>query len=97
MAPTIEIGFRAPRDGTISNLYVRHGTPSGNGGIITYTLRVAGVNTGVAVALASTGSLGQDTVNSASVNAGDLVSIRVTKAGGIGTSPRDVNVTATFD
>lgn len=97
MAPVVEVGWRAPRSGTLRDLYVRHGTPLGNGNIITYTLRVAGVDSTVLVALASTGGAGQDTTNSVSVNAGDLVSIKVTKASGVGASPRDIVVTATLD
>lgn len=96
MAKAFEVGWRAPRAGTLSNLHVLHTTPGGNGNTITYTLRVAGVDTAAVVPLASSSSNGADTTNSAAVAAGDLVSIRVTKAASVGASPRGIVVTADF-
>ena len=97
LAETNESGFRAPRAGTLKNLHVRHKDPKGNGNNIVYTLRVAGVDSTVIVTLPSTSLIGSDLVNSIAVSAGDLVSVKVTKALGIGQSPRNVTVSAEFE
>ena len=89
-----ELGFEAPRAGTIKNLRVRHNSPKGNGNSIVYTVRVAGSDSTVTVTLPSTSTSGSDLSNSVSVSSGDLISLKVTKAIGVGTSPR--NVVASF-
>jgi len=94
IAETDEVGFRVPRAGTIRNLHLRHQTPAGNGGTITYTLLVNGVASSVTVGLASTGTNAADVANSVMVSAGDFVSIRVTKAASIAASPRNITATA---
>jgi hypothetical protein len=69
----------APRAGTLRNLFVRHNTPGGNGGVIVYTVRVNGVDTPITVSLASTGLVASDLVNVAAVAQGDEISIKFTK------------------
>lgn len=85
-----------PRDGTIRNMYVRHGNPDGNGNDITYTMRLNGVATSLTVTIASTGSQASDVSNTVSVTAGDNVDLEITKAANIGNSPDGVTVTAEY-
>jgi hypothetical protein len=89
-APNSPIQFRVPFSGTLRNLRVRHNTTSGNGNPIVYTLRVNGSGTAIAVSLSSTSADGADTSNSVAVSAGDLIDMEVTKASGIGSTPRDI-------
>jgi len=83
-------------DGTIQDMYVLHGLTAGNGNDIVYTLWVddggGPVDTGITVTLASTSSLGSDTVNTYAVTSGDLVYCEVTKAAGVVTSPTNVQI-----
>jgi hypothetical protein len=97
-APTSSgiIQWRAPRDGTFRNLRVRHNSTAGNGNNIVYTLRVNGSGSGLAATLASTASDGADTSSTASVSAGDLVDIEVTKASGVGGAPGEVIASVEF-
>ena len=84
------IQLRTPRAGTLRNLYIRHNSPGGTGVTITYTVRVNGVASALAVGLASTAANAQNTVSSVVVAAGDLVDIEVTKiavAGGASIAP----------
>jgi hypothetical protein len=86
----------APRDGTLRNLYVRHGNPDGNGNNVTYTVRVNGVNTTLTVTMASTDSQASDLVNSVAVLAGQTVDVVVTKGANIGNSPDGITIQAEF-
>ncbi len=85
-----------PRAGTISNFYVRHGNPDGNGNDIVYTVRINGVSTALTVTLASTGSQASDTVNSVAVAAGDNVDVVVEKAANVGNSPDSITAQMEF-
>jgi hypothetical protein len=85
-----------PRDGTIRNMYVRHGNPDGNGNNVTYTMRVNGSTTLLSVTIASTGSQASDVTNDVAVTAGDNIDLEVTKGANIGNSPDGVTVTAEF-
>jgi len=89
--------FRVTRAGTFSKMRVRHNTASGNGNSIVYTLLVNGVASALTVSMASTASDGSDLVNTAAVAVGDLVSLQVTKAAGIASSPSDIVVSTEFD
>jgi hypothetical protein len=95
LAEVNEFGFESPRSGIIKNLRVRHNKPKGNGNNIVYTVRVAGSDSSVSVTLASTSTSGNDIINTVSVSAGDLISIKVEKSSGVSSSPR--NVIATFE
>lgn len=86
---------RLTRDAELRNLFVQHNTPAGNGGDVTYTVRVNGVATLVATTLASTSAFGSNLIDSINVIAGDVVDIQITKAASIGASPR--NVVATLE
>lgn len=96
VAQTSAVQFRASRAGTLRNLRVRHNIPAGNGNNIVYTIRKNGVATALTVTLASTTADGSDLVNTVGVAAGDLIDIEVTKAAGVGFSPRDVVATVEF-
>lgn len=87
----------APRPGSISHMYVRHGNPDGNGNDVTYTLRVNGVASALAVTLASTDSQASETATSVAVAEGDNIDVEVTKAANIGNSPDGVTVQCTFE
>jgi hypothetical protein len=53
-------------------------------------VRVNGVPTLLAVALASTGTTGSNLVNAVAVAQGDVIDIEVTKAAGVASSPSDI-------
>ncbi len=89
-AQTSVIQRRMARAGTLSNLYMLQNVPAGNGSNIVYTVRKNGVPTLLAVTMASDVSTGEDTSNTVSVVAGDLIDIEVTKAVSVGTSPSDI-------
>lgn len=91
-AQTTPVRFQIPRASTLRNLRVTHSNPGGNGSLITYTLRVNGVLTGLSVTLASTSASGIDLVTSVSVLPGDLLDILVTKGAPIGINLADVTV-----
>lgn len=95
-AQTSTVQIRVPRAGTIRKLRARHETGAGNGNAIVYTLRKNGVATALTASLASTANDASDLTNSATVAAGDLIDIEVTKAVAVGTSPSDITVTAEF-
>lgn len=87
----------APRAGTISNLFVRHANPQGNGNDITYTVRINGVLSALAVTLASDASQASNLVDSVAVAQGDNVDIEVSKPnGGVGNSPDGITVQGEF-
>lgn len=69
-----------PRAGTLRNLVVRHNSAAGNGGTVTYVVRVNGIATAITVGLVS-GAVGvaSDIVNSVAVVLGDDVSISAAK------------------
>lgn len=96
-AQTVAVAWRAPRDGSIRSMRVRHNITAGNGNPIVYTLLVNGVATALAVSLASTAADGSDLVDAVAVVAGDLLSLRVTKAAATGASPTDIIVSVEFD
>ena len=93
LAPTAPAQFRIPRGGVLRNLRVHHNTPDGNGLPIVYTLRVNGVDSALSVSVASTAADGANLSATATVAAGDLIDIKVTKAASIGASPLDVIAT----
>ncbi len=85
------------RGGTIGRLYVRHGNPDGNGNDVTYTVRVNGVTTAIAVTLASTDGQASNLVDNVVVVTGDNVDIEISKpGGGIGNSPDGVTAQVGF-
>lgn len=89
-AQTTVVQRRIQRAGALSSLYILHNGPAGNGNDIVYTVRKNGTPTALTVTMASTDSTGEDTSNSVSVAAGDLIDIEVTKAASIVTSPTDI-------
>lgn len=86
--------WSAPADGTLRNFFVRHNVV-GVGPDITYEWFVNGAATGVVVALAASGTVGSDLVNSFDILQGQTVELRATH-GGITTSPTRIRATATF-
>ncbi len=86
----------ATRNGTLRNLYVRHGNPDGNGNDIAYTVRVNGVPTSLTVTMASTDSQASDITNSVAVSEGDNIDIEVTKAASVGNAPDAVTAQVLF-
>jgi hypothetical protein len=93
IAPVSPIQFRAPKAGTLRNLYIRHNSPAGNGNNIVYTVRVNGVATSLTVTLACNSSDANDTAHTVAVAQGDRLDIEVTKSVSIATSPSDVSAT----
>lgn len=95
IAQTSPVGVRVSRPGTMKNMYISQ-IGDGNGTNLTYTLRVNGAPTLLAVTLASTDSTGSDTTNQIAVSAADVIDIEVTKAGGLGSSPDEVTCSIEF-
>lgn len=90
VAGTVAPSYPITRSVTAQRLFVKHGTPSGNGEPIVYTVRKNGTPTALSVSLASTGSTGSDTTHSVAFAAGDAIDIEITKASGIVASPSQV-------
>lgn len=95
IAQTSPVPCRVSRSGTMKNMYVSQ-IGDGNGTNLTYTLRINGSPSLLAVTLASTANTGSDNTNQIAVNAGDLIDIEVTKAGGLGSSPDEVTCSIEF-
>jgi hypothetical protein len=91
------IQWRVPRNGTIRNLRVRINAVGAAATNVTYTLRVNGVPTALAVTIAANVADGSNLANSVVVSAGDLVDIIITKAAAlVGLKPRDVMASVEF-
>lgn len=93
IAPLAPIQLRAPRAGTVRNLYIEHNNPGGSGATITYTVRVNGAPSILTIGVASTSIGGADTVNSVVVAAGDRIDIEVTKGAVAGAGDRQPEAT----
>lgn len=71
---------------TISNLYVRLGGNIGGTTVHVFTLRKNGVDTGLSITTAATGTTYQDTTDSVSVTAGDTLSWGIVTSGAGGSA-----------
>lgn len=91
LAEVSESRLVIPRNGVLRNFRVLQNIPAGNGNPIVYTVRVSGLSTTLSVSLASTDHFGENISVEIPVNAGDFASVMVTKALGIGESPRNVS------
>lgn len=91
IAEVTESRLVVTKKGVLRNFRVLQNIPAGNGNQIVYTIRVSGGSTALSVSLASTDGFGENTSVSIPVNAGDFVGVMVTKALGIGKSPRNVS------
>jgi len=96
-APQNVLAYRFPVGGTLSSFRVRHNTPNGNGAPIVYTVLLNGAPTALQVSLPSTSLDGSELVSAVPVVAGDLLSIQVTKAAGVGTSPMEITASLAFE
>lgn len=85
--------MRAPKNGTLRNLYIKVGNPRGNGNDVVYTVRVNGVDTAIEVTMVGNADNdGEDTTNQVTIVEGDDIAIVITKPdGNIGTNPRDIS------
>ena len=95
IAQTSPIPQRVSRSGTMKNMYIAQ-IGDGNGTNLTYTLRINGLVTLLAVTLASTDNTGSNIADEVAIAAGDLIDIEVTKAGGLGSSPDEVTCSIEF-
>ena len=95
IATVSPVQFRVPKVGTIRNLYVRHNTVGAGSVNVTYTVRKNNANQALAVTMLASASDGNDTSNSFTVAAGDLIDVMVTKANSLITSPS--NITAVVE
>lgn len=91
-ASTTIINMVIPFAATIKNMHVYHNNTAGNGNNIVYTLLKNAVATSLTVTIPSTTQTASDTVNSASVSAGDRLTVEITKAIAIGASPGDIYI-----
>lgn len=89
-AETTEASYRVPSAGTAQNLRVRARVAGTGAATLTYTLMVNGGASALAVAMSNTVQDGSDLVNTVSLSAGDLISIRVTKSASLSSSPDDI-------
>lgn len=95
-ATTTTLEFPIPRSGSLKSLRIHVGTPgTGLATSLVYTLLVNGVATALSVTMLTTDMDGSDLVNIVAVAAGDLISLRVTKAAP-SISPTDIIATIEF-
>src|SRR3989338_76035 len=83
-ATLINRQFIVPISGTLKNFYIRTITAEPASGSLTLTIMQNGVATALSIVIPAGSAIGtfSDTVNSISVSAGDLLSVRATKSGG---------------
>ncbi|MCA9362087.1 hypothetical protein KC906_01810, partial [Candidatus Kaiserbacteria bacterium] len=78
-----------PTDGTLKKLYVEQDRDAGSGSdAYRYTLRLNGADTSVTTTLTVPDTAGNDTTNTASVSAGDYLTLRVEPVDTPGSAPR---------
>jgi hypothetical protein len=92
-----EYGLPCPATGTLRGLFVKTRTAvAGDSAVV--TLRKNGVATSMTCTIAASGTSAQDTSNTVSVTAGDVLSLSVTAGGGYSSGGADlaasVNLTA---
>lgn len=94
IATAVPIQIRAPRVGTVQNMYVRQNivNPAATK-TITYTLRVNGVATAISATISASANDGNDLVNTVNVAQGDRLDIEFTKSAVSADSPNSVVVT----
>lgn len=89
-AKTEEIFIRIPFDCELSNFYVDHMKPNGNGKIIVYTVQIDSISTALKVSLPSTSLSASNLINRINVKKGQKISVLVTKALAIGAPPNNI-------
>lgn len=94
-ASVTALGLDLPIAGTLRRLRIRHNTPTGSG-TITYTVMVNGVASALTIGVGAGTASGANTTDTVSVVAGDLITVRVTKALAL-TGTGVVEVVATFE
>jgi len=97
-ATTVDpITLRAPRDGALSHLWIEQKSPGVGPGIITYTVRVNGIATALAVAIAIGTASDSNVADRVSVLEGDEIDVWATVAGLADTTfPERITATARF-
>ena len=88
--------LRLIRAGTLKTMRVRHTTAGVGAANLTYTLLINGTPTALSVTMAANTQDGSDLVNTVAVSAGDLATMRVTKAASISSSPDNLTVTVEY-
>jgi len=84
------------RSGVLSQLRIRQNIPSSSSNTVTYTVLVNGVVTALSATVAGNATAGANVVNTASVVAGDELSVRVTRPANVSPSVQEVTVTVLF-
>lgn len=93
-ATTLDVTYEITQDCILDRMRIRARAGGTTGAqTITYTLRVDGLDTALLVSMPATSQSAQDLVHEAIVPAGSQIAIRVTKPGGISTSPADIMCT----
>jgi hypothetical protein len=90
LAETIPTEMSIPTAGTIRKMRIRHTAAGTGASSITYTLQVNGSDSSLLVTMLPTAQNGSDLVHTVTVAAGDIIRIKVTKAGSITTSPSNL-------
>jgi hypothetical protein len=94
VADATEIQVPITRPGTLRNLRIRVATAGVTAGLVTFTVRKNAVDTAIVATIdnAVNGNT-SDLVNTTTVVAGDLISVRITKAGAVATGQAFVYAT----
>lgn len=92
VAPTAPIQKTMTRRGFLEQMRVKCRVANGNGNPVVYTLQINGLDTPLAVTLNSNQQSGANTTSRVQVSAGDFITLKASKAAGIGTSPQDIIV-----
>lgn len=92
-AQTTAIQYRVPFAGTLRNLRVRQNAAGTGTNLIVYTIRINGAASAITVSIAANATDGSDLANVATVAAGDLIDVQVTKAVALGGTPNDIIAT----
>lgn len=96
VAQTADIAMRMTRPGFLRNMFVGQNVGAGNGNDIVYTVHFNDVATALSVTMSSLVVNGSNTSAIVEVGPDDEISVRVTKAAGIGSSPLDIVVSIDY-
>jgi len=81
---SVEVAMRAPRSGTLANLYVQARVGPQSNCTYTCTVRVGGQNSALIATMANPTTAANDAAHTVAVNAGDLISFALTSTVGQG-------------
>lgn len=89
-APKDPVAYHVPTKGKLDLLRLHNRIGGAGAGTLKYTLRVNGVPSALTLTTPAVATDGSDLAHSVSVNAGDLVDLKVDPAGTVSASPTDI-------